>query len=209
MLRKLFQNVSLIQNYVVQLFKVGSALTLTCQNHPTNVIHASVSDDFRKAPEGGCMEPCKARLDCGHTCQMVCHPNDPQHLEYKCRQKCGKSCDVGHKCNRMCYQDCGPCTVRVAKLMPNCLHVQQVPCHMDQGHFPCKGPCMTKLPCGHQCVNLCSERCTEKCKVKVEKSWDCGHVNEVECHVDPKETECAAPCGELLKCEHLCAGTVL
>lgn len=156
------------------------------------------------------MEPCKTRLECGHTCQMVCHPTDPQHIEYQCRQKCSKSlCDLGHICKRHCFQECGPCTVRIDKLMPNCLHIQQVPCHKDPADFACKGPCLKLLPCGHPCTNLCSEKCTEKCKEKVQKRWDCGHVNEVECHVDPKETECAAPCGELLKCEHQCAGRVM
>ena len=25
----------------------------------------------QKFPEGGCMEPCTARLQCGHTCQVI------------------------------------------------------------------------------------------------------------------------------------------
>jgi hypothetical protein len=155
------------------------------------------------------MEPCSTRLQCGHVCEMVCHPTDPEHVEYKCRQKCTETCDLGHRCKRLCFQDCGPCTVPMSKLMTNCMHIQQVPCHMDPHDFMCKEPCLKRLPCQHRCANLCSEKCTEKCKEKVDKKWDCGHVNKVECHVDPEETKCIAPCGDQLSCEHPCSGRLI
>ena len=77
--------------------KVGTFLKLTCQNHPRNVIEASRAEDFSKAPEGGCHVPCNARLDCGHVCDMFCHPGDPEHKEYECKKPCEKKlCHLGH-----------------------------------------------------------------------------------------------------------------
>jgi len=43
------------------------------------------------------MEPCNTRLDCGHVCQSVCHPGDPDHKEYQCRQKCTKMLCKDHR----------------------------------------------------------------------------------------------------------------
>lgn len=51
--------------------KVGTALILSCQNHPDKKIQASCDKDFSKAPNGGCLQPCGKRLECGHMCEMV------------------------------------------------------------------------------------------------------------------------------------------
>ncbi|CAL8380634.1 unnamed protein product [Boreogadus saida] len=66
--------------------QMGKALTLCCQNHPEKQIQAASSEDFKQAPEGGCLTPCEFRLDCGHVCARVCHPYDPQHKKYKCEK---------------------------------------------------------------------------------------------------------------------------
>ena len=187
---------------------VGEALMLTCQNHPQNVIHASRAEDFKKAPEGGCTVPCATRLECGHVCDMVCHPTDPEHKEYKCNKPCAKTlCTRNHKCRRRCYQECGPCMELVTKILPLCGHTQKVPCFKDPSKEKCLSPCLKILPrCGHRCANLCSEECSVKCTAKTKKSWPCGHENETECHVNPLLTPCEAPCGVTLNCEHPCAG---
>ena len=185
---------------------VGKALTLTCQNHPRNVIHASRADDFKKAPEGGCTVPCATRLECGHVCEMVCHPTDPEHKEYKCNKPCSKTlCARKHKCPRRCFQECGSCMEPVAKCLP-CGHVQNVPCSKNPSEVKCTSPCRKILRCGHQCQNKCSEDCTVKCATITQKTWPCGHENETQCHVNPHQTPCEAPCGVTLKCEHPCAG---
>ena len=185
---------------------VGDALLLTCQNHPQNVIQASRAEDFKKAPEGGCTVPCSARLECGHVCEMVCHPTDPEHKEYQCKKPCAKTiCRRNHKCRRRCYQDCGPCMELVNKLLP-CGHTQQVPCSKDRSKAQCQSPCSKTLRCGHTCANKCCEECTEKCTVIIRKKWACGHENRVECHVNPRYSPCEAPCGVTLKCDHPCGG---
>ena len=187
---------------------VGKALTLSCQNHPQNVIQASCADDFKKAPEGGCTVPCATRLACGHVCEMVCHPTDPEHKEYQCKKPCAKIlCKRNHMCSRRCYQDCGPCSVLVLKTLPGCGHVQKVPCYKDPSEVKCTSPCTKFLSrCGHRCQNICSEACTVECTVITLKTWPCGHENKTACHVNPMETPCKAPCGETLKCEHPCVG---
>ena len=187
---------------------VGKALTLSCQNHPQNVIQASCADDFKKAPEGGCTVPCATRLACGHVCEMVCHPTDPEHKEYQCKKPCAKIlCKRNHMCSRRCYQDCGPCSVLVLKTLPGCGHVQKVPCYKDPSEVKCTSPCTKVLPrCGHPCQNICSDECTVECTAITLKTWPCGHENKTVCHVNPIHTPCKAHCGETLKCEHPCVG---
>ena len=185
---------------------VGKALILTCQNHPKNVIQAARAEDFRQAPEGGCSVPCNTRLECGHVCEMACHPTDPEHKEYTCKKPCAKVlCKLNHKCTKRCYQECGPCLKLVDKLLP-CGHFQKVPCSYNPSEVKCVSPCPKILRCGHQCQNLCSEDCTVKCVNVTKKTWPCGHENQAKCHVNPLETPCNAPCGVNLKCGHLCAG---
>ncbi|CAI9736495.1 Hypothetical predicted protein [Octopus vulgaris] len=55
------------------------AMILKCQNHPETCAQVTSFEDFCKAPEGGCLKPCEARLDCGHTCALLCHPYDKEH----------------------------------------------------------------------------------------------------------------------------------
>ena len=48
---------------------------------------------------GGCQELCRAKLSCGHRCQMTCHVRDANHTEYKCPSKCTKVlANCGHPC---------------------------------------------------------------------------------------------------------------
>ena len=186
---------------------VGNSLSLTCQNHPTTITHVSNDSDFKKAPNGGCSVNCKARLDCGHKCEQLCHPTDPNHEEYDCRKRCTKTCERDHPCKRLCYQDCNNCMVEVFKVVPRCNHLLGMPCHQDPSTFQCTKPCPKKLRCGHSCPNQCGERCARKCVEEVRKMWSsCNHTCKTQCHIDPTKTVCPKPCNNLLKCEHPCTG---
>lgn len=93
---------------------IGPSLLLKCQNHPKDRgINATTAEDFRKAPEGGCLKPCEARLSCGHACKRACHVYDKKHTEYICTQPCTRRvCEVeGHKCTRTCGKPCSKCMI--------------------------------------------------------------------------------------------------
>ncbi|KAI3369880.1 hypothetical protein L3Q82_024689 [Scortum barcoo] len=191
--------------------QVGNALTLCCQNHPTQQVKAVCAEDFKQAPEGGCTKPCEFRLDCGHVCSSVCHPYDPEHKKYKCPKTCQKIlCDQGHRCTLVCYKVCPEkCPVKVEKIIPRCQHTQRVPCHQDPETFLCREPCQKLLDCGHPCDSLCGELCTSKCKVKVTLKLKCGHTQRDACFYkkQKEEPQCQTPCEHKLKCGHGCRGT--
>uniref|UniRef100_A0A8W8IV13 RZ-type domain-containing protein n=1 Tax=Magallana gigas TaxID=29159 RepID=A0A8W8IV13_MAGGI len=188
----------------------GEGLHLYCQNHPNDDgIYATMPEDFKKAPEGGCMKPCEYRLPCGHTCSLVCHVIDADHRKAKCRKPCQKRiCDnKNHRCVKMCYQQCGECLIPVAKMLP-CGHTQRVPCSTQPHEVKCMGKCTKYLPCGHACQNICGERHTEICKQTVRGIFKCGHVGNILCFkVDLDSAICTYPCSEYLSCDHQCRGT--
>uniref|UniRef100_A0A667YEL4 Zinc finger NFX1-type containing 1 n=1 Tax=Myripristis murdjan TaxID=586833 RepID=A0A667YEL4_9TELE len=190
--------------------QIGTALTLSCQNHPDRQIKVSCAEDFNQAPEGGCKQPCEFRLDCGHVCTSVCHPYDPEHKKYKCGKKCQRTlCDLGHKCTFVCHKPCPKeCPVMVEKIIPKCQHKQMVPCHKDPQMFVCQEPCQKILPCGHQCDSVCGAPCTSMCKVKVMLKLSCGHSQQDACYYKEmgQEPDCRTPCNQQLKCGHSCTG---
>ena len=197
-----------VVNHAKQENRYGEGLHLYCQNHPNDAgIHATEPEDFKKAPEGGCMKPCEYRLPCGHTCSLVCHVIDANHEDYKCRKPCQKRvCNIdGHRCRRLCYQDCGDCSIPVSKKLP-CGHEQQVPCSTQPYQFKCMAKCESRLPCGHMCQNLCGERHTELCRYPVKKPFNCGHDVNVQCF-EEESAVCTQPCRQILSCEHRCTGT--
>ncbi|XP_067659744.1 NFX1-type zinc finger-containing protein 1-like [Haliotis asinina] len=184
--------------------KVGPALNLYCQNHPSETgICVQSPDDFKKAPEGGCLKPCVFRLECGHVCTLLCHPYDPEHKDYICRKQCTKHCKNGHQCPRYCHEECGNCMIRVEKIIPKCQHKQMVPCFKDPSTFSCQAECNTTLDCGHTCGNPCSMK--HGCTAVVKKTFGCGHTGDVLC-ARKTLAQCEAKCPELLKCGHKCEG---
>uniref|UniRef100_A0A3Q3JND9 RZ-type domain-containing protein n=1 Tax=Monopterus albus TaxID=43700 RepID=A0A3Q3JND9_MONAL len=191
--------------------QIGKALTLCCQNHPKQEIKASCAEDFKQAPEGGCNQSCQFRLDCGHVCARACHPYDPEHKKYKCTKKCEKIlCDLGHRCTFVCHKKCPEkCSVKIEKIIPQCEHIQMVPCHQDPSTFVCKEPCQKMLRCGHLCDSLCGEPCTTQCKVKVTLNLKCGHSQAGACFYKTQTVgpECKTPCEHQLKCGHACRGS--
>ncbi|XP_069003772.1 NFX1-type zinc finger-containing protein 1 [Embiotoca jacksoni] len=190
--------------------QVGKSLTLCCQNHPNRLVKASCDEDFKQAPEGGCIQPCQFRLNCGHVCSRVCHPYDPEHKKYKCDKKCQKIlCDQGHRCTLLCSKDCPKkCPVKVEKILPLCEHTQMVPCHQDPKTFSCQAPCQKLLQCGHPCDSVCGEPCNKKCKVMVTLKLECGHSQQDACYYNSQteKPECKTPCEHQLKCGHACRG---
>ncbi|KAK2915291.1 NFX1-type zinc finger-containing protein 1 [Channa argus] len=190
--------------------QVGPGLTLCCQNHPGRQVKASCAKDFMQAPEGGCVQPCLFRLDCGHVCPRVCHPSDPEHKEFKCNKKCQKIlCDLGHRCTLVCHKKCPEkCPVKVEKIIPRCQHTQMVPCHQDPKTFACQEPCQKMLPCGHLCDSVCGELCTKNCKEKITLMLKCGHSQTDACFykTQTEKIKCRAPCTHQLKCGHACRG---
>ena len=161
---------------------LGTHLKLVCQNHPQNCIEASSADDFKNAPEGGCSMLCQSGMpDCEHICQSSCHPIDVEHKEeFACRMPCPRSCDYGHQCPKTCSEDCGPCVVKVPKIIPECKHEQKVPCSMDPSEFKCK-------------------------QIVQKKASPCGHMNSAECSVAADAIKCNEPCSAL-DCGHPCEG---
>ncbi|GAB1606748.1 NFX1-type zinc finger-containing protein 1-like, partial [Argonauta hians] len=180
----------------------GDSMELKCQNHPETCLQVKFPQDFSKAPEGGCLKPCEARLDCGHTCTLMCHPYDAEHKEYVCRKGCPKILsDCQHKCLKLCHEECNPCITMVTKIMPLCLHFQEMQCSRDVTTFPCQIPCPKELDCGHKCPNKCGESCEEYCSTIIENICPRGHNTQIECY---KKHICLEPCNEILDCGHLC-----
>ncbi|XP_066288833.1 NFX1-type zinc finger-containing protein 1-like [Branchiostoma lanceolatum] len=177
-----------------------------------------------------CQQPCiKVLCALGHKCQRLCYqicgncevlvektfprcqhkrmmPCFKSPSAFQCREPCVKIlCNLGHKCQRLCYQDCGECQVLVEKTVPRCRHKQMMPCYAAPSSFQCQMPCEKVLPCRHTCKNKCGQVCT--CTEILTYHLTCGHAIQVVCKATEEDLVCNAPCGQLLKCGHPCAGT--
>ena len=218
-----------IVTYMEKLGKIGSGLELYCCTHPNKKAVISKYGDFSSVPDGGCTKKCVARLDCGHTCALHCHPKDPDHREYLCKKPCSKKCKMGHPCVELCHKPCPKCIVPVPRVIPKCKHTQPIPCHMNPSLYSCKAPCEYKCTEGHRCNKVCSQLCGP-CETSVTKQLSCGHTVEIlcyekpsnceqlvskvlphcgheqliPCHVDPNDYLCEAPCEKKLQCGHRC-----
>ncbi|XP_075033777.1 NFX1-type zinc finger-containing protein 1 [Mixophyes fleayi] len=193
--------------------QVGDHLTLCCQNHPEKRTLVRRGRDFKDVPEGGCNQSCDVRLDCGHVCTRMCHPYDQEHKEYQCIKDCQKVlCDNGHRCKRKCFEPCGRCMEKVEKLMPNCGHVQMVPCSTPVDKFCCSMLCNKLLLCGHPCEKSCGEDCDQRCNKPITVKLKCGHSQHSKCW-QRRDIEmgmpvkCREPCRVMLSCGHKCPGT--
>ncbi len=187
---------------------IGSALPLVCQIHGDEMTAETAEDFISKAPDGGCQRPCEVRLDCGHTCKRLCHPNDTEHVEYCCGEPCVKTiegCD--HDCPKLCWEKCETdCPELVEKSLPSCGHKQTVRCGKDLDKVQCKERCDKQLlTCPHLCQSRCGQPCTKKCQELVKRTdWPCGHEVTIACSATP--ADCNAPCGATLECGHQCSG---
>ena len=71
---------------------------------------------------GGCGRLCHAKLECGHACIRLCHPDDPEHKKTNCKKMIEKTCVRGHKTSIMCHKTLR-CTHNY-KAVRNCLNIQ-------------------------------------------------------------------------------------
>ena len=153
-------------------------------------------------------EPCSIQVvqampTCGHKQIMKCH-NDPQKM--KCKHRCTKVCSNNHPCQKRCWEECGLCEVVVGKIMPQCNHLQYMPCYLDPSKFECQERCSKIYDnCGHQCLKLCYEQCDILCQLPLMKVVPkCNHIERIPCYVDPKFWNCTKPCERELCCGHIC-----
>jgi hypothetical protein len=169
---------------------VGDSLELMCPRHPDTVMEVRQPEDFEILSfEGGCMEACVARLDCGHSCKARCH-SEIMHAAFRCREPCQRR---HHPCNHACQkptcgEDCGKCMINLDNV---------------------------QLPCGHtkNCVHCYLTLDTTKitCNVQVTKQVPgCLHDVTVQCSRGVAKEDgfkCPTSCGTLLPCGHSCPGT--
>ncbi|NXM50736.1 ZNFX1 protein, partial [Gymnorhina tibicen] len=179
-----------------------------------------------------CLEPCKKKLNCGHTCRnscgQICTASCPEQVTatLKCGHKqkvaCGiirTRCEEAVKCE-------SKCSVTLA-----CGHVCSGSCHACFGgrfHKACNSPCTRNLICSHKCQEPCTTECPpcqkacqnycihSKCKKKCWEScvpcaepceWQCQHYQCTNLCSEPcNRPRCNVPCAKILPCGHPCAG---
>ena len=54
-------------------------------------------------------------------------------------------------CRNLCHEECGPCFIKVQKIIPSCGHLQMVECSKKSEDFVCKEKCEKVRSCGHKC----------------------------------------------------------
>ncbi|XP_046546854.1 LOW QUALITY PROTEIN: NFX1-type zinc finger-containing protein 1-like [Haliotis rubra] len=190
---------------VKQKGEIGPGLPLYCQNHSNmEGIVATKPEDFNAAPDGGCLQKCDYRLNCGHVCQLSCHPLDREHNLYECQKACLQKCPAGHPCPKPCFDKCGKCMFVVSKVMPECGHPKEGYCFVPPEKEQCQMQCEKTCARGHQCQQKCFERC-RPCQIKVPQTLSkCGHQQEAECYLDPRFIKCKHDCEKVCQEGHPC-----
>ncbi|KAF8808643.1 hypothetical protein BYT27DRAFT_7188610 [Phlegmacium glaucopus] len=187
---------------------VGPALPIACHRHPDVVKYVSEPGQLPQfAPDGGCLEKCGSRLDCGHLC-----PFKP------CRRLCARD----HPCQKHCRYDCGQCQFKVANVqlpcghtkasvpcwqldslgevfcdfkmekdLPSCEHTAIMSCGQDPSDYSCLARCDRLMEC---CSKICRSRCHE-CQTENVKQED-GKVARARHQTHPceKRLHCSHPC---------------
>ncbi|KAG5177742.1 AAA domain-containing protein [Tribonema minus] len=187
------------------------------------------------APDGGCARPCGRRLKCGHACPLRCHPR-PCAAVARCAEPCARAplrCPRRHACPRRCWQACGRCEAAVDGIALPCGHgADGVPCWRadDVERVLCsvavEHTIFTRSPAGVVCTCITSRMifanhftqawrwclCVLSAAVMSHMYIDirfepCGHTMDVPCAaLRTGFARCAAPCGALLPCGHVCPG---
>ncbi|KAL8181432.1 UNVERIFIED_CONTAM: hypothetical protein K2H54_001711 [Gekko kuhli] len=188
---------------------LGEELTVLCQNHPDTKTAAKCRADFDKLPDGGCTLECQTRLECGHPCTRCCHPCDREHCTNRCQFPCSRVlCESNHKCPKKCSEDCGPCSVKVEKVIPKCGHSQVVPCHVPAEAWVCEEPCPQLRECGHPCKLHCGQDCrSQVCRESVQVTLPCSHTTQTDCFRQKMTLRCYEKCKQTLECGHRCQGS--
>ncbi|KAJ1372778.1 hypothetical protein KIN20_035026 [Parelaphostrongylus tenuis] len=128
------------------------ALRIRCKCHGNTQAITHPWEFTEKSPEGGCLERCNVKLQCGHTCPRRCHPID-DHDSWKCEQPCLRKCQdkrYRHPCSGMCWEDCGKC-LQMVNVPLRCGHLSSnVQCY-SAATAVCPERCEKYLSCGHRC----------------------------------------------------------
>ncbi|KAI1170495.1 P-loop containing nucleoside triphosphate hydrolase protein [Nemania sp. FL0916] len=83
-------------------FGFDGKLPITCQQH-SNTSWISHPDDWINN-HGGCTEPCREKLECGHDCGRYCHWVD--HSRLICQKPCERKLTCNHLCQNLCGDEC-------------------------------------------------------------------------------------------------------
>ncbi|KAJ7496030.1 hypothetical protein B0H11DRAFT_2171669 [Mycena galericulata] len=212
---------------------LGTGFPVSCSRHPDTVELVSLPGKLPLfAPDGGCLEPCKYRLKCGHVCHYKCHPDDPKHLTVSCPQPCRRLCPRMHPCHKECSEDCGKCMFMVADVELPCGHtVASIECHWldNLEDVVCRAVVVKNFPtCEHSAQMTCSSDpsdalCTGICSGTMSccgrscnsRCHECQSINtpvegridrtEHAQHLCQKPLFCAHPCSKPCSRDHECA----
>ena len=163
--------------------QIGPMFRLRCPQHPNTELIVSKPEDFEVvSPEGGCREICGKRLECGHSCEFLCH-SDLRHKVGDCRKPCERGRPAcGHGCQKRCSDKCGNCEVVIKDVRLPCGHtLPELQCWKAQDLSKSKPPCPTRVK------RILSQ---------------CGHEVEMGCWESPDYFKCKVTCGGLLACKH-------
>ena len=168
--------------------QIGPELRLCCSRHEEKYLAVKNPEDFQQiAPEGGCMEKCGQDLECGHGCELSCHPLR-RHKVILCRKRCERSHpECGHRCPKLCYEPCGKCKIGV----------KDVPL-----------PCGHRLPIAECWLSRNLDDPEAKCRAMIVRRLEkCGHEVEMMCSDRPEEFQCTKQCGGVSTCQlhQICA----
>lgn len=169
--------------------QIRTTLRLQCVRHLDKVLQVDKPADFEMvAPEGGCKELCGQRLNCGHSCEFLCHA-EIRHRVAPCRKPCERGRpDCGHRCPKPCSEPCGKCAVPIMNVALNCGHsLASVPCWVSHDLTRPEARCKTRI---------------------VRKLPRCGHEAEMPCCLDPEKFPCQKRCGGVLSCRHTSCNNV-
>ena len=119
-----------------------------------------------------CPVPCRANLDCGHTCPGTCGECRMGRIHQRCKSRCGRVLVCSHVCKNTCAVPCPPCLQTCEN---RCVHSK---CTKKCGHscVPCREPCSWEC-LHHKCFKRCHEMCDRpRCNRPCQKILPCYHV---------------------------------
>ena len=195
---------------------IGDSLALYCQKHPQKINYVKTPEDFRNVRNGGCDLECDERMNCGHKCELLCHPFTHERLQ--CLRPCERKFPCGHSCStgavgkqKLCFEDCGECTILVKKKL-ECGHSSMVACCAKPEQTHCSEPCENILSCGHKCQRVCGDDCSLiQCSISLDFEPICGHRQLIPCFImdsgDMMAFSCKVECEFILECGHTCPGS--
>ena len=178
-----------------------------------------------------CREIVNKSLPCGHQQEMICGITE-NSKGFICHSgTCLKSLSCGHMCKKTCKENCLqlseqdradlldiPCRELVQRTLP-CGHQQKMMCGItknSKGYFCQSKTCLKSLPCGHMCKKPCKEDCLSlseqeradlldiPCRELVQRTFPCGHQQEMMCGINVKSYAKLHPCQEPCRLKLLC-----